>query len=72
MNFSTVELLFHLKFARKERVGYYPSKLTDSYIQTLAARMEESAKKDNRSAAKTDSLILPSMASRNSVSIIQY
>ncbi|MED2974238.1 hypothetical protein P4361_18575 [Fictibacillus sp. B-59209] len=95
MNFSTVELLFLLKFARKERadiyqqryvfiqamkeganefsgaeqyafleyeratrkcfvlenlvrerMGYYPSKLTDSYIQTLAARMEESVKKD--------------------------
>jgi len=30
-----------------ERIGYYPTKLTDSYyIQTLAARMEESAKKD--------------------------
>lgn len=95
MCFSTVELLFLLKFARKERadiyqqryifiramkegaaefneaeeytfreyekatrkcfvlenlirerLGYYPAKLTDSYIQTLAARMEESAKKD--------------------------
>ncbi|MCM3571265.1 hypothetical protein [Neobacillus mesonae] len=95
MCFSTVELLFLLKFARKERtdiykqryiliramkvgadeyteaeqytfreyekatrkcfvlenlirerIGYYPAKLTDSYIQTLAAKMEESAKKD--------------------------
>lgn len=95
MRFSTVELLFLLKFARKERadiyklryifiqamkeganefteaeeytfteyekatrkcfvlenlirerLGYYPAKLTDSYIQTFAARMEESAKKD--------------------------
>lgn len=95
MCFSTVELLFLLKFARKERadiykqryifiramkegadefteaeeytfreyekttrkcfvlenlirerLGYYPAKLTDSYIQTLVVRMEESAKKD--------------------------
>ncbi|MDN4075453.1 hypothetical protein [Fictibacillus terranigra] len=30
----------------RERIGYYPTKLTDSYIQTLAVRMEESAKKD--------------------------
>jgi endogenous inhibitor of DNA gyrase (YacG/DUF329 family) len=95
MCFSTVELLFLLKFARKdradiykqrfiiiqamkegegsyteaeqytfreyekatrkcfvlenilrERIGYYPAKLSDSYIQTLAAKMEGSNKKD--------------------------
>ncbi|MCQ6268611.1 hypothetical protein M1K46_23835 [Fictibacillus sp. WQ 8-8] len=95
MQLSTVELLFLLKFARKERadiyqqryvfiralkegadefseaeqytfleyerttrkcfvienlirerIGYYPTKLTYSYIQSLAARMEESSKKD--------------------------
>jgi hypothetical protein len=95
MCFSTIELLFLLKFARKERadiykqryifiramnegagefkeaveytfseyekatrkcfvlenlvrerIGYYPAKLTESYIQTLEARVEESAKKD--------------------------
>lgn len=95
MCFSTVELLFLLKFARKERadiykqryiiiramkegadafteaeqytfieyekvtrkcfvlenlvrerIGYYPAKLSDSYIQSLAVRMEESTKKD--------------------------
>jgi hypothetical protein len=95
MCFSTVELLFLLKFARKdrgniykqrfiiiqamkegegsfteaeqytfreyekatrkcfvlenllwERIGYYPAKLTDSYIQNLAARTEEASKKD--------------------------
>ena len=95
MCFSTVELLFLLKFARKERadiyklrytfiramkegadefteaeehtfseyekatrkcfvlenlirerIGYYPATLTESYIQTLAGKMAESAKKD--------------------------
>ncbi|MCM3653405.1 hypothetical protein [Metabacillus litoralis] len=78
MCFSTVELLFLLKLARKERadefteaaeysfseyekatrkcfvlenlvrerIGYYPAKLTESYIQTLAARVEESSKKE--------------------------
>jgi len=37
---------FVLENLLRERIGYYPAKLTDSYIQTLAARMEESAKKD--------------------------
>ncbi|MBT2688388.1 hypothetical protein J7I93_09360 [Bacillus sp. ISL-47] len=95
MCFSTIELLFLLKFARKdradiykqrfiiiqamkegegsfteaeqytfreyekatrkcfvlenllrERIGYYPAKLTDSYIQSLASRMKDSTKKD--------------------------
>lgn len=95
MRLSTVELLFLLKFARKERaeiyhlryifiraikegadefteaeqdsfseyekatrkcfvlenlvrerLDYYPVKLTESYIQTLAARMADSSKKD--------------------------
>jgi hypothetical protein len=27
-------------------MGYFPSKLTESYIQNLAARIEESAQKD--------------------------
>ncbi|UOR12625.1 hypothetical protein [Halobacillus amylolyticus] len=29
----------------RERIGYIPHKLTESYIQNLAARMEESTKK---------------------------
>jgi len=37
---------FVLENLIRERIGYYPAKLTDSYIQTLVARMEESAKKD--------------------------
>jgi hypothetical protein len=95
MRFSTFELLFLLKFARKkrtdiykhrhlfiqaikeganelaggeqytyqqyekvtrkcfvlenlirERIGYYPAKITDPYLQNLAVKMKESAKKD--------------------------
>jgi hypothetical protein len=37
---------FVLEKLVREQIGYYPAKLTESYIQTLAARMEESAKKD--------------------------
>ncbi|MBV7508589.1 hypothetical protein KW850_25570 [Bacillus sp. sid0103] len=37
---------FVLENLVRERLGYYPTKLTESYIQTLVARMEESAKKD--------------------------
>jgi hypothetical protein len=37
---------FVLENLVRERIGYYPSKLTESYIQTLAVRMEESVKKD--------------------------
>lgn len=37
---------FVLENLVRERIGYYPAKLTESYIQTLAERMEESAKKD--------------------------
>lgn len=37
---------FVLENLVRERIGYYPAKLTESYIQTLAARMKESAKKD--------------------------
>jgi hypothetical protein len=37
---------FVLENLVRERIGYYPAKLTESYIQTLAARMEESSKKD--------------------------
>ncbi|MEK4973670.1 hypothetical protein NSQ89_15030 [Niallia sp. FSL R7-0648] len=37
---------FVLENLVRERLGYYPTKLTESYIQTLAARMAESSKKD--------------------------
>jgi hypothetical protein len=37
---------FVLENIIRERIGYYPSKLTDSYIQNLAAKMEESLRKD--------------------------
>jgi hypothetical protein len=37
---------FVLENLIRERIGYYPAKLTDSYIQNLAAKMEESLKKD--------------------------
>jgi hypothetical protein len=30
----------------RERIGYFPAKLTNSYNQTLASRMKECAKKD--------------------------
>jgi hypothetical protein len=36
---------FVLENLIRERIGYIPVKLTDSYIQTLAFKMEESAKK---------------------------
>jgi hypothetical protein len=37
---------FVLENIIRERIGYSPSKLTDSYIQNLAAKMEESLRKD--------------------------
>jgi hypothetical protein len=37
---------FVLENIIRERMGYFPSKLTESYIQNLAARIEESAQKD--------------------------
>ena len=37
---------FVLENLVRERIGYYPAKLTESYIQTLAARVEESSKKE--------------------------
>jgi hypothetical protein len=37
---------FVLENIIRERLGYYPTKLTDSYIQTLVTKIEESAKKE--------------------------
>jgi hypothetical protein len=36
---------FVLENLIRERIGYYPAKLTDSYIQTLAQKMDESTNK---------------------------
>lgn len=37
---------FVLENLIRKRIGYYPSKITDSYIENLAVKMEESTKKD--------------------------
>lgn len=37
---------FVLENLIRERIGYVPAKLTESYLQNLAARMIESTKKD--------------------------
>jgi hypothetical protein len=45
MNFTHVNVLYWKIYIR-ERIGYIPVKLTESYIQNLAAKMDESTKKD--------------------------